>query len=353
MNPDFWRGRRVLVTGHTGFKGSWLVLWLESLGAEVHGYALEPPTDPSLFALAGIGALPGHEIGDLRDADSIAAAVARCEPEIVFHLAAQSLVRESYAEPAATFATNVMGTVHLLEAVRACATTRVVVNVTTDKCYDNREWPWAYRENDALGGRDPYSGSKACAELVTAAWRASFLEPAGIAVATARAGNVIGGGDFANDRLLPDFFRAVDAGVPLGIRSPGSTRPWQHVLEPLSGYLRLAEALRERPADFAEAWNFGPADDDARSVRWIVDRLVAAVDGASFRVDEQPQPHEAGLLRVDSSKARARLGWAPRWTLASALDRTLEWHRAWRKGADMREFSLAQIAAFAAAAGAA
>jgi CDP-glucose 4,6-dehydratase len=353
MTRAFWHGRRVLVTGHTGFKGSWLALWLETLGAEVHGFALEPPTDPSLFDLAGLDRSIGHEIGDVRDAAALGAAVGRFAPEIVFHLAAQSLVRESYVTPSATYATNVMGTVNLLEAVRASSAARVVVNVTTDKCYDNREWPWAYRETEALGGRDPYSSSKACAELVTAAWRDSFLASAGIAVATARAGNVIGGGDFAADRLLPDFFRALDAGAPLKVRSPTATRPWQHVLEPLSGYLLLAEMLWAQPADFAGPWNFGPGDDDARSVSWIVDRLVAGVEGASWSVDRTPQPHEAGSLRVDSSKARARLGWAPRWPLATALDRTLEWHRAWRDGANIRKVSLAQIARYTADAAAA
>lgn len=265
-------------------------------------------------------------------------------PQIVFHLAAQALVRQSYREPVATFATNVMGVVNLLEAVRSAGGVRAVVNVTTDKCYENREWPWAYREIEPMGGHDPYSASKGCAELVTAAYRASFLKEAGVAVATARAGNVIGGGDWAEDRLLPDIFRALDARRTLPVRSPHAVRPWQHVLEPLSGYLALAEALAGGNGDFAEAWNFGPADDDARSVGWIVERLASRLPDLVWQVDAAPQPHEAHYLKLDSSKARSRLGWQPRWRLAEALDRTLQWHQAWRAGADMRAVCLAQIA---------
>lgn len=349
MNAQFWRGRRVLVTGHTGFKGSWLCLWLTSLGAEVHGYALPPPTDPALFDVAQVGgSLASSTIADVRDLDALVAAVHRAQPEIVFHLAAQPLVRYSYEAPVETYAVNVMGTVHLLEAIRRAGCVRVVVNVTTDKCYENREWAWGYRENEPLGGRDPYSSSKACAELVSAAYRASFLAGEGVAMATARAGNVIGGGDWAADRLLPDFLRALDAGKTLNIRSPGAIRPWQHVLEPLSGYLVLAETLAASGAQAAEAWNFGPVDGDARPVGWIVDRLSSRVPELRWQCDASPQPHEANYLKLDSSKARTRLGWAPRWRLDHALDMTIDWHRAWRQGSDMRTVSLAQIAEYAA-----
>lgn len=352
VNSDFWRGRRVFLTGHTGFKGGWLATWLQHAGAEVHGYALAPPTAPNLFSVARVAdGLAGHTTGDLRDAPRLAAALRQAEPEVVFHLAAQALVRPSYAQPVDTYAVNVMGTVNLLEAVRGCASVRALVNVTTDKCYDNREWLWPYRENEALGGRDPYSSSKACAELVTAAYRDSFLAPAGVAVATARAGNVIGGGDWAADRLLPDFFRAVDAGRPLEVRFPDATRPWQHALEPLAGYLRLAERLLTDGAAFAEAWNFGPADAGAQPVRWLLDHLCARQPGATWHHVGGAHPHEAGLLKLDSSKARSRLGWRESWDLATALDMSLQWHRAWRAGEDMHEVCLRQIDAHQRAGG--
>lgn len=349
-NPAFWRGKRVFLTGHTGFKGGWLSLWLAELGAEVHGYALAPPTEPSLFAAARLqGRLAGHTIGDLRDADALARAMQAARPDVVLHLAAQALVRPSYAAPLETLAINVLGTAHVLEAARHAPGLRAVVNVTSDKCYDNREWLWPYRENEALGGADPYSASKACAELVGAAWRASFLNAAGIRLASARAGNVIGGGDWAADRLVPDFLRALDAGRTLRIRSPDATRPWQHVLEPLAGYLLLAERLwGEDGAAWAEPWNFGPADEDARPVRWIVEHLCGRVSGARWQCDTAPQPHEAHTLKLDSAKARARLSWRPRWRLAEALGRTLDWYLAWRAGADMAAFSLDQIRAYTA-----
>jgi len=347
MNLEFWRGRRVFVTGHTGFKGGWLCLWLDALGAEVHGFALEPPTEPNLYTIADVrSTLASERIADVRDPVALADALAASRPEIVLHLAAQPLVRDSYAEPVATFATNVMGTVHLLEAIRQTDSVRAVVNVTTDKCYLNREWFWAYREDEPLGGRDPYSSSKACSELVTTAYRDAFLAAGGVALASARAGNVIGGGDFAVDRLLPDFLRALDAGAVLRIRSPRATRPWQHVLEPLSGYLLLAEHLSTEPTACAEAFNFGPPDDDSREVRWLVERLAAAIPGARWEVDGAPQPHEAQSLKLDSSKARARLGWRPRWTVERTLEHTLDWHRAWRAGSDMGAFTRAQIGAY-------
>jgi CDP-glucose 4,6-dehydratase len=353
MDPVFWQGRRVFLTGHTGFKGGWLALWLQGLGAEVHGYALPPETDPALFHLARVGDGMATTLGDVRDGAGLASALAAARPEVVLHLAAQALVRRSYQDPVGTFGTNVMGTVNLLEAVRAVPEVRAVVLVTTDKCYENREWPWGYREDEALGGHDPYAGSKACAELVAAAYRRSFFPPAEyprhrVAVASARAGNVLGGGDWAADRLVPDFLRALDAGRPAVIRCPDAVRPWQHVLEPLSGYLELAEALHRQGPACAEAWNFGPWDQDARPVRWVVERLATLWGpGASWHV-ETPAPgaHEAGLLKLDSSKARARLGWRPRWPLGRALEAVVEWHRAFRAHADLRATTLEQIAAF-------
>lgn len=347
VNISFWHGKRVFLTGHTGFKGGWLSLWLQAMGAEVHGYALNPPTEPNLFTVAEAGkGMASSEITDIRDADKLRQAMQAARPEIVFHLAAQPLVRYSYAQPAETYAVNVMGTVNLLEAVRATPGVKAVVNVTTDKCYENREWVWGYRENEPMGGFDPYSSSKGCAELVTAAYRRSFLAPAGIALASARAGNVIGGGDWAADRLIPDFLRALDAGETLRIRSPQSTRPWQHVLEPLSGYLMLAERLYADGAAFAEAWNFGPSDEDARSVQWIVGRLAEMRKDVNWQCDETPQPHEAHYLKLDSSKARIQLDWQPRWQLATALDKTVEWHQAWRDRQNMHATTLAQIAAY-------
>lgn len=346
MTAEVWRGKSVFVTGHTGFKGGWLCLVLQAAGAEVHGFSLEPPTTPNLFTEARIGeSLAGHEIGDVRDRAALGAALARATPEVVFHLAAQPLVRRSYVDPVETYAVNVMGSVNLLDAVRACPSVRTVVNVTTDKCYENREWAWGYREPEPLGGRDPYSSSKACSELVTAAYRSSFFNAGGAAIASARAGNVIGGGDWAEDRLLPDFFRAADAGVPLQIRFPDAIRPWQHVLEPVSGYVRLAECMMADAAGYSEPWNFGPGEDDARPVRWILDRLCERHSGVQWIADGGEHFHEAHFLRLDSSKARARLGWRPRWDLEQAIGMTSDWHARWRAGRNMREVSLDQVAA--------
>lgn len=348
VDPTFWRGRRVFLTGHTGFKGSWLAMWLQSLGAVVQGYALPPPTRPSLFDAAGVAEGLHHAVGDIRDYERLRATMAGFRPEIVLHLAAQPLVRLSYAEPVETYATNVMGTVHLLEAARKAGSVRAVVNVTTDKCYENREWVWGYREDEPMGGFDPYSNSKGCSELVTSAYRRSFMGSAGIALASARAGNVIGGGDWAADRLVPDVLRAFERGEPVVIRNPLATRPWQHVLEPLSGYLVLAQALAETGGDaFAQAWNFGPRDEDAQPVQWIVERLVARWGGqARWLLDAAENPHEAHYLKLDISKAKAQLAWSPRWTLADALDRIVTWHRAWIAGPTpqaLRSLCLQQI----------
>jgi CDP-glucose 4,6-dehydratase len=347
MTPDFWLGKSVFLTGHTGFKGGWLALWLASMGAHVHGYALAAPTDPNFFSAAKIQPhLASHTVGDIRDAGGLAQAMQAAQPDIVFHLAAQPLVRSSYHDPVATYATNVMGTVNLLEAVRACQSVRAVVNVTTDKCYENKEWVWSYRENEPMGGRDPYSSSKACAELVSAAYRDSFLSKANILLATARAGNVIGGGDWALDRLVPDFFRAAQAGQALEVRFPNATRPWQHVLEPLCGYLTLAQQLHTQGPSLAQAWNFGPKDEDAQPVQWLLEHLTKQMPGTQWRQVGQEHLHEAGYLKLDSSKAQCELHWAPRWSLKQALQKTVEWHQAWVSGTDMHTFSLAQISAY-------
>jgi CDP-glucose 4,6-dehydratase len=346
-----WRGRKVFVTGHTGFKGGWLTLWLKHVGAEVHGYSTAPPTTPNLFTVAGVAQdLASNTIADIRDASALTSALRAVAPETVFHLAAQPLVRLSYQEPVDTYAVNVMGTVNLLEAVREVGSVRAVVVVTSDKCYDNREWVWGYRETEALGGADPYSSSKACCELVTAAYRKSFLSSKGTAVGTVRAGNVIGGGDWAADRLVPDFFRAVESRQTLEVRYPDSTRPWQHVLEPLSGYIRLAESLlSEDGSRHADAWNFGPREVNSRSVGWILDYLTARVPKARWLHVGGQHPHEARSLRLDSSKAEVGLGWSPRWTLETALDRTLEWHARWSAGADMHATCIEQIMAYESA----
>ena len=346
IDRHFWHGKSVFITGHTGFKGGWLSLWLAEMGAKVHGYAMAPPTEPSLFNVTGLGAcLASHTVADIRDAETLTRAMQAASPDIVLHLAAQSLVRSSYSAPVQTYAINVMGTVNLLEAVRQTPSAKAVINVTTDKCYENREWVWPYRENEAMGGADPYSSSKACSELVTAAYRTSFFG-AGVALASVRAGNVIGGGDWATDRLIPDFLRALDAQRTLSIRSPQAIRPWQHVLEPLAGYLLLAETLYKQGIAFAEGWNFGPDENDAKPVGWIVDYLCGQVSDARWQCDTAPQPHESNTLKLDSSKAKTRLGWQPRWNLPIALNKTLEWHNAWRSGADMTALSLKQILAY-------
>ena len=346
-NPDFWRGKRVFLTGHTGFKGGWLSLWLQALGAQVCGFALEAEGKHNLFAVAKVDDGMSSVIGDIRSFDAVRDAMKSFRPEIVVHMAAQALVRLSYAEPVATYATNVMGTVHVLEAARQLDSVRTIVNVTTDKCYENREWVWGYRETEPMGGHDPYSNSKGCSELVTAAYRSSFFQHSGIALASARAGNVIGGGDWAVDRLVPDTLRAFERGEPVIVRKPNATRPWQHVLEPLSGYLTLAEHLFEHGQAYAEAWNFGPRDDDARPVSWIVEHMAQTWGhGASWAQDAGEHPHEAHYLKLDISKAQDRLGWNPRWTLDTALTNISHWHRAWLAHAEMRAECLAQIQQF-------
>lgn len=365
VDPSFWRGRRVLVTGHTGFKGAWLCLWLQSMGAHVHGAALEAmPTDPCLYELARVAeGMQGSTACDVRDPDAISVAVVRADPQVIFHMAAQPLVRRSFAAPHETYETNVMGTVNVLQAVRASASVEAVVVVTSDKCYENREAPMPYHEEDPLGGHDPYSSSKAAAELVTAAYRRSyFSDPAGPLIASARAGNVIGGGDWGEDRLVPDLIRAAVSQRNLSLRNPLATRPWQHVLSPLSGYLVLAQALcggggerasggagdqadaAVKGAQFARAWNFGPDLASARTVEWVVRRVSELWPGeVSWSVDEGPHPHEAGLLALDSSLARGELGWAPPLGLEEGLAATVAWYLAWRDGQDLRELTLGQV----------
>ena len=353
VDAELWRGRKVFVTGHTGFKGGWLTLWLHHLAAKVHGFALEPPTTPSLFDAARIESLLASDTrADLADLARLKSSLDAAQPEIIFHLAAQSLVRESYRDPLGTLATNVMGTARVLEAARAVDSVRAIVVITTDKVYENREWEYSYREVDPLGGHDPYSASKAAAEIVAASFRSSFFErerghPAH--VATARAGNVIGGGDWAADRLVPDCLRAFAANQPVYLRLPAAVRPWQHVLEPLSGYLRLAERLFGAEGEkFAKAWNFGP-DTRGNATVGEVAAVAARLWGDGARVEHAPateNPHEAGVLRLDSARARDALDWKPRWSLADALERTVAWQRAWSRGADMAAVSSDQIRAY-------
>jgi CDP-glucose 4,6-dehydratase len=370
-----WRGKRVFLTGHTGFKGGWMALWLASKGAIVRGYALDPCTEPALFDVAGVGSATGslsqqispeNDIrGDIRDKAALEAAMQPFAPEVVFHMAAQPLVRFSYEDPIGTYETNVIGTARVLDCIRRTPSVRAVVSVTTDKCYENKEWAWGYRETDPLGGYDPYSSSKACAEIVSAAYRQSYFpveklaKPGGhtTAIATARAGNVIGGGDWSMDRLIPDLVRGFCAGEPVKIRSPHAIRPWQHVLEPLHGYMRLAEELlAPDPAQakkFATAYNFGPSEDDAREVGWIVEKMAGFWgDGATWIDDSATETvHEAGYLKLDASRARASLGWKPHLRLETALEWLVRWYRAWQSGADMHAFTLAQIEAYEALVG--
>jgi len=345
-DPRFWRDRAVFLTGHTGFKGSWLALWLEALGARVHGFSLAPVTTPNLFDLL-FAASPGT-IGDVRDLTALTQALGCAQPSVVFHLAAQPIVRESYRDPVGTYATNVMGLVHLFEAIRAMPSVEAVVVVTSDKCYENREWVWGYREDEAMGGADPYSNSKGCAELIVRGYRSSFFSGDGApCVASARAGNVIGGGDWSADRLIPDITNAIFSGASPSLRNPRSVRPWQHVIEPLGGYLRLAEALVARETDVAEGWNFGPRDDGTATVAEVTERLSRALGGdGSWTHADGAAPAESRLLRIDSSKARARLGWQPRLSASESVDWTADWYTRWRAGEDPKTLCLAQLAAY-------
>lgn len=352
VNPMFWNGKRVLLTGHTGFKGSWLSLWLQSMGAQILGYSLAPPTNPSLFEIAEVGKEMTSIVGDIRDLAKLQATFIYYRPEIVIHMAAQPLVRYSYQNPVETYSVNVMGTVHLLEAVRNTPSVRAVVNITTDKCYENREWVWGYRENDSMGGYDPYSNSKGCAELVSAAYRSSFFNPNNhaqhrVALATARAGNVIGGGDWALDRLVPNILSAFEQGKPVEIRHPHAIRPWQHVLEPLRGYLTLVERLFEHGSDYVGGWNFGPGDEDVKPVAWIAERMVEMWGNDAFwQIAKGEHPHETNCLKLDISKVRSRLGWYPRLNLNDTLRLIVDWTKQYRAGANIRELTLAQIASY-------
>ena len=350
--PSIWQGKRVFLTGHTGFKGGWLALWLASKGAVVRGYSLDPYTLPNLFDEAKIGSLIEDERGDIRDAAKLDRALTDFAPEAVFHMAAQPLVRYSYQDPIGTFETNVIGTARVLDAIRRTPSVRAVVSITTDKCYENKEWLWGYRESDPLGGYDPYSSSKACAEIVSAAYRQSYfpvdkVSEHGCGIATARAGNVIGGGDWSTDRLIPDLVRGFVEGKPALIRRPKAIRPWQHVLEPLHGYMLLAEKLLAGEARCATAFNFGPSDDDAQPVGWIVEKMVGFWgDGAQWVLDPEPGVHEAGYLKLDASRARAELGWQPRLRLETALDWLVSWYKAHAAGKNMQQVTLEQIAAY-------
>jgi len=346
VEAEFWKDKKVFITGHTGFKGSWLSIWLTEMGAVVKGYSFTPQTKPSLFSVAGIEHLVESEFDDIRNYHALCNSIAEFSPDIVFHMAAQPLVRASYEKPLETYETNIMGTANLLEAVRQCSFVKAVVNVTTDKCYENNEWVWGYKETDPMGGRDPYSSSKGCSELVTSSYRESFMRGDNIGVATARAGNVIGGGDWADDRLIPDILRAFEASKPVVIRNPNATRPWQHVLEPLSGYLILAEQLFKNPGEFSEAWNFGPYDLDVRPVDWILDQMTNLWPGASWVLDRDDNPHEAMLLKLDMSKASTYLGWTPTWSLETSLEKIIKWHKCWIEGADMRVECINEISEF-------
>ena len=345
MSPNFWRNKCVLLTGHTGFKGSWLSLWLQKMGAQVHGLALDPITTPNLFSLANVeDGLASHTVGDIRNLEMVSNLMKRVRPEIVIHMAAQPLVGLSYESPVDTYSTNVMGTVNVLESVRLINSVRAVVVVSSDKCYENREWVWGYRENEPMGGFDPYSNSKGCTELITSAYRNSFFQNLNTSVASARAGNVFGGGDWSKDRLIPDILKAIEDRVPVCVRNPNSIRPWQHVLEPLSGYLLLAERLYTEGQEYAEGWNFGPEDNDVKNVIWIVENLIqqlqADVKWEYFSADSH---HEATYLKLDISKARQKLNWRPRLRLDRTLLLIADWHRQYLSKKPMKQVCLEQI----------
>lgn len=346
ITAEFWKGKKIFITGHTGFKGSWLCILLHSLGAEITGYALDPPSDPNMFDLCGIAKLVTSTIADIRDGSHLRQSLVAAAPEIVFHMAAQPIVRDSYRIPAETYAVNVMGTVNLFEAVRACASVKALINVTSDKCYKNKNWHWGYRENDELGGKDPYSSSKAAAELVFAAYLSSFFKDRpGFGAASVRAGNVIGGGDWAADRIVPDCIRSLSAGKPIELRYPDATRPWQHVLEPLSGYMLTAERLYHDPAAYSDAWNFGPSDESICTVRELVDLIMRAWGGGRATVAAQNTgaAHEEKMLQLNCDKARRVLRWSPRWGIEETVAKTVRWYQAVSKGDSAREITLRQI----------
>ncbi len=345
MTSDFWKNKKVFITGHTGFKGSWLSLWLQELGAEVIGFSLEPSTAPNLFTVAAVEKNMKSYIGDIRDFDALKRAISDTRPDIIFHMAAQSLVRYSYDYPIDTYAVNVMGTVNLFEAVRQVGGCKAIVNITSDKCYENKEWHWGYREHDVLGGHDPYSNSKACAELVTASFRDSFFKAQGCGLASVRAGNVIGGGDWALDRLIPDLMRSLINEKVFSVRYPHALRPWQHVLEPLHGYLLVAEQLYQAPSVYAESWNFGPEENDVKPVEWIIKKVQQfwKANLTSQYDANAVQRHEATYLKLDSSKAKSKLGWKPNWDLEKALAQTVDWYQAYARKSDMHQKTCAQI----------
>jgi len=343
IDPEFWQGKRVFITGHTGFKGSWLSLWLSSLGAQVKGYALNPPTSPSLFNEAEVGKVIDSQIGDIRDQEVLHESMVTFNPDILIHMAAQPLVRYSYDAPIETYEVNVIGTAKVLQVSRSCSNLKAIVNITTDKCYENDERSQGYKENDPMGGYDPYSSSKGCAELVASAYRRSFLKDQGIGLASVRAGNVIGGGDWADDRLIPDILRSFEKSDSVVIRNPKATRPWQHVLEPLSGYLILAQKLYKNQKEYAGGWNFGPNDKGVKPVDWILDKIISEWPSASWRLDQNSSPHEAGFLKLDIAKSESKLGWKPVWELSYTLEKIIDWHKAWLDKEDMQAICLEEI----------
>jgi CDP-glucose 4,6-dehydratase len=343
IDPKFWLGRRVFLTGHTGFKGGWLSIWLNHLGSSVKGYALPPPTSPSLFDVARVDKMVDSQIGDIRDQELLYESMVKFNPDILFHMAAQPLVRHSYDEPVETYEVNVIGTAKVLEVARSCSNLKAVINITTDKCYENEGFDKIYKETDPMGGYDPYSSSKGCAELVTSAYRRSFLKEQNIGLASVRAGNVIGGGDWASDRLIPDILRSFDVNEPVIVRNPNAIRPWQHVLEPLSGYLILAQKLYDNCDEYSEGWNFGPDEKDVQPVNWVLDKMISNWSNSSWSTDNNINPYEASYLKLDISKAREKLGWRPTWGLDSALGRIIDWHKAWKNKEDMQLLCLKEI----------
>jgi len=347
IDHEFWKGKRVFLTGHTGFKGGWLSLWLFSLGAEVRGYALNPPTSPSLFNEAKIDSIVDSQIGDIRDQDALHESMTEFNPDILIHMAAQPLVRYSYDAPIETYEVNVIGTAKVLEVARSCLNLKAIVNITTDKCYENDDRSEGYKENDPMGGYDPYSSSKGCAELVASSYRRSFLQDQGVGLASVRAGNVIGGGDWSDDRLIPDILRSFEKNKPVIIRNPKATRPWQHVLEPLSGYLILAQNLYKDQKKYAEGWNFGPNEKDVQPVDWILNKMISKWPNSSWELDNNSSPHEADFLKLDISKAKSKLGWSPVWELSQTLERIVSWHQAWLNKEDMQAVCLTEIEEYA------